>query len=165
MPARQRSMKQNSNISASNGGLSQPPPQGPMVEAPLNSPSSRDHIQRTGFLPYSGGPDHQHPRNSFRHRNNGPHPRGNSSHHLNYRGRRNQDHGNQDWNGRNFISRDGHMMPRVAPRFMRHPPPPLPANTGPLFAPPHVRPFGTPFGFPGKMYFCFSSFVLFSFFS
>ncbi|KAG8477009.1 hypothetical protein CXB51_030315 [Gossypium anomalum] len=148
MPARQRSMKQNSNISASNGGLSQPPPQGPMVEAPLNSPS-RDHIQRTGFLPYSGGPDQQHPRNSFRHRNNGPHPRGNGSHHLNYRGRRNQDHGNQDWNGRNFISRDGHMMPRVAPRFMRHPPPPpLPANTGPLFASPHVRPFGTPFGFP-----------------
>ncbi|OMO83420.1 hypothetical protein COLO4_22480 [Corchorus olitorius] len=46
MPARQRPMKRNGNNSASNGGLSQPPPQGPVVEAPMNSPSSRENMQR-----------------------------------------------------------------------------------------------------------------------
>ncbi|XVE82439.1 hypothetical protein DITRI_Ditri16bG0005000 [Diplodiscus trichospermus] len=148
MPARQRSMKRNGYNSASNGGLLQPPTQSPMVEAPLNSPS-RDHIQRTAFLsqPQSGGNDHPHPRNSFRHRNGGAHPRGDGSHHQNYGGRRNQDHGNQDWNGRNFHNRDGHMQPRVVPRLMRHPAPPPPPNTAPFLAPPHVRPFGTPMGF------------------
>ncbi|XWS45588.1 hypothetical protein CRYUN_Cryun15aG0149300 [Craigia yunnanensis] len=150
MPARQRSMKRNGNNSASNGGLSQPPPQGPAVEAPLNSPSSRDHIQRSGFVsqPHSGGNDHPHPRNSFRHRNSGPHPRGDGSHHQNYGGRRNQDHGNHDWNGRNFNSRGGHMHPRVFPRLMRHPAPPPPPNTAPFIAPSPMRPFVNPMGFP-----------------
>ncbi|XVE87474.1 hypothetical protein DITRI_Ditri18aG0120400 [Diplodiscus trichospermus] len=150
MPARQRPMKRNSNNSASNGGLSQPPPQVPMVEAPLNSPSSREHIQRSGFVSqhHSGGNDHPHPRNSFRHRNAGPHSRGDGSHHQNYGGRHNQDHGNQDWNGRNFNSRDGHMQPRVVPRLMRHPPPPPPPSKAPFIAPPHVRPFGNPMVFP-----------------
>ncbi|XWS33899.1 hypothetical protein CRYUN_Cryun22dG0122600 [Craigia yunnanensis] len=149
MPARQRSMKRNGNNSASNGGLSQPPPQGPAFEAPLNSPSSRDPIQRSGFVsqPHSGGNDHPHPRYSFRHRNGGPHPRGDGSHHQNYGGRRNQDHGNQDWNGRNFNSRDVHMQPRVVPRLMRHPAPPPPPNTAPFISPPPVQTFGTPMGF------------------
>ncbi|XVF18068.1 hypothetical protein REPUB_Repub10bG0179800 [Reevesia pubescens] len=152
MPVCQRSMKRNSNNSASNGGLSQPPPQGPAVESPVNSPSSRDHIQRSGFVsqPHSGGNDHPHPRNSFRHRN-GPHPRGDGSHHQNYGGRRNQDHGNQDWNGRNFNSRDGHMQPRVVPRLMRHPPPSPPPNTAPFIPAPPLRPFGTHMGFPGEL--------------
>ncbi|XVF15963.1 hypothetical protein REPUB_Repub09cG0201100 [Reevesia pubescens] len=151
MPVRQRSMKRNSNNNpSSNGGLSQPPPQVPVVEAPLNSPSSRDHIQRSGFVsqPHGGGNDHPHPRNSFRHRNGGPHARGDGSHYQNYGGRRNQDHGNQDWNGRNFNSRDGHIQPRVVPRIMRHPPPPPPLNTAPFIAHPPVRPFGTHMGFP-----------------
>ncbi|XVF59829.1 hypothetical protein PTKIN_Ptkin07bG0306900 [Pterospermum kingtungense] len=149
MPSRQRSMKRTGNNSASNGGLSVPPPQGPAVEAPLNSPSSRDHIQRSGFVsqPHNGGNDHPHPRNSFRHRNGGQHPR-DGSHHQNYGGRRNQDHGNQDWNGRNFNSRDGHMQARVAPRLMRHPAPPPSPNTAPFIAPPPLRPFAAPMGFP-----------------
>ncbi|XP_022751498.1 la-related protein 1C-like isoform X2 [Durio zibethinus] len=149
MPARQRSMKHGNNL-ASNGGLPQPLPQGPAVEAPLNSPSSRDHIQRSGFVsqPHSGGNDHPNPRNSFRHRNGGPHPRGDGSPHQNYGGRRNRDHGNQDWNSRNFNNRDGHVQPRVVPRLMRHPAPPPPPNTAPFIAPPPVRPFGTPMGFP-----------------
>ncbi|XWS29167.1 hypothetical protein CRYUN_Cryun24cG0005200 [Craigia yunnanensis] len=149
MPARQRSMNLNSNNSASNGGRSQPPPQGPVVEAPLNSPSSRDHIQRSGFVSqtHTGGNDHPHPRNSFRHRNGGPHPRGDGSRHPNYGGRRNQDHGNLDWNGRNFNSRDGHMQHRVVPRLMRHPPPPPPPQS-PFIAPPPVGQFGTRMGFP-----------------
>ncbi|XP_022739836.1 la-related protein 1C isoform X2 [Durio zibethinus] len=150
MPARQRSMKRNNNNSASNGGLSQPPPQSSMVEAPVNSPSSKDHMQRSGFVsqPHTGGNDHPHPRNSFRHRNGGSHPRGDGSHHQNYGGRRNHDHGNHDWNGRNFNSRDGHMQPRVVPRLMRHPPPPPPPNTAAFIAPPHVIPFAGPIGFP-----------------
>ncbi|GMI67306.1 La related protein 1c [Hibiscus trionum] len=148
MPARQRSM----NVSASNGGLSQPPPQGPMVEAPLNGPSSRDHIQRTGFGPYTGGNDQRNPRNSFRHRNSGPHPRGNGSHHLNHGGRRNQDHGNQDWSGRNFSNVHGYMLPRGGPSFVMHPPvPPSPPNTGPYLAPPHGRPMGYP-EYPSQFY-------------
>ncbi|XVF62223.1 hypothetical protein PTKIN_Ptkin08bG0200100 [Pterospermum kingtungense] len=148
MPARQRSIKRNSSNSSSNGGLSQPPAQGPAVEGSPNSHSSRDHIQRTGFVSqsHSGGNDHPHPRSSFRHRNGGPHPRGDGSHHPNYGGRRNQDHGNQDFNGRNF--RDGHMHPRVLPRLMRHPPPPPPPNTAQFIAPPPMHPFGPPMGFP-----------------
>ncbi|KAE8665904.1 putative Basic-leucine zipper transcription factor family protein [Hibiscus syriacus] len=128
MPARQRSMKQNSNVSASNGGLSQPHPQGLMVDVPLNGSSSRDHIQRIGFVPYSVGNDQRYPWNSFRQCNSGLHPQGNGPRHLNYGGRRNQDHGSQDWNGRNFTNRDGHIQLRGVPSFMRHPPttPPLP---------------------------------------
>ncbi|KAK8673310.1 hypothetical protein V6N13_111656 [Hibiscus sabdariffa] len=153
-PARQKSMRRNSNILASNGSLSQPPPQGPLVESPVNSPSSRDHIQRSGFVSQSqtGGNDHPHPRNSYRHRNGGPHPRGDGSHHQNFGGRRNQDHGNHEWNGRNFNSRDGHLQPRGAPRVIRHPPPPPLPNTIPFIAhTPPMRPFGTPMGYPGEM--------------
>ncbi|XP_039011726.1 la-related protein 1C-like [Hibiscus syriacus] len=147
MPVRHRSMKQNSSFSATNGGLSRPLPQGPMVDTPLNGPSSRDHVQRTVFVPSSGGNDQCNLQNSFRPRNSVAHPRAYGSHHLNYGGRPNQDHGNQDWNGRSFINRDGHMLPRGVPRFIRHPPPPPPPpNTGAFFAPPHVR-FGTPMGF------------------
>ncbi|GMI68219.1 La related protein 1c [Hibiscus trionum] len=151
-PARQKSMKRNSNISASNGCLSQPPPQGPVVESPVNSPSSRDHIQRSGSVSQSqaGGNDHPHPRNSYRNRNGGPHPRGDGSHHQNFGGRRNQYHGNHEWNGRNFNNRDGHLQPRGAPRVMRHPPPPPVPNTIPFIATP-MQPFGTPMGYPGEM--------------
>ncbi|KAG4175248.1 hypothetical protein ERO13_A11G172800v2 [Gossypium hirsutum] len=143
MPARQRSMKRNSNNSASSGGLLQPPPEGPLVEAPVNGPSSR--IQRSGFVSQAGN---DHPRNSFRHRNAGQRPRGDGSHHQNYGGRRNPALGNQDWNGRNFNSRDAHMQPRVVPRLMRHQPPAPPPNAAPFIAPPPVRPFGTPVGYP-----------------
>ncbi|TYI88779.1 hypothetical protein E1A91_D03G006900v1 [Gossypium mustelinum] len=149
-PARQRSMKLNSNNSASNGGLSQAPPQDPLVESPVNSPSSRDHVQRSSFVSQShtSGNDQPHPRNSFRQRNGGPHPRGDGSHHQNFGGRRNQDHGNHEWNGRSFNNRDGHMQPRVAPRLMRHPPPPPLPNTLPFIAHTPMQPFGTPMGYP-----------------
>ncbi|KAK8474240.1 hypothetical protein V6N12_009740 [Hibiscus sabdariffa] len=149
-PARQKSMKRNSNISASNGGLSQPPPQDPLVQSPVNSPSARDHVQRSGFVSQShtGGNDHPHSRNSYRHRNGGPHPRGDGSHHQNFGGRRNQDHGNHEWNGRSFNGRDGHVQPRVAPRVMRHPPPPPVPNTIPFIGHTPMQPFGTPMGYP-----------------
>ncbi|KAK8694536.1 hypothetical protein V6N13_072085 [Hibiscus sabdariffa] len=143
MSARQMSVKRSSNNTASNGGLLQPPPQGPVVEAPVNSPSSRDH--RSGFGSQLGN-DHQ--RNSFRHRNGGLHPHGDGSHHQNYGGRRNQAHGNHEWNGRNFNSRNAHMQPRVVPRLVRHHPPAPQPNSSPFIAPPPVQPFGSPMGFP-----------------
>ncbi|XP_038994773.1 la-related protein 1C-like [Hibiscus syriacus] len=148
-PTRQKSMRRNSNISASNGGLSQSLPQGPVVESPVNSPSSRNHVQRSGFVSQShtGGNDHPHPRNSYRHRNGGPHPRGDGSHHQNFGGRRNQDHGSHEWSGRNFNNRDAYMQPRAAPRVMRHPPPPPVPNTIPFIAHTPMRPFGTPMGY------------------
>ncbi|KAE8707769.1 putative Basic-leucine zipper transcription factor family protein [Hibiscus syriacus] len=151
-PAQQKSMKRNSNISA-DGGLSQPLPQGPVVESPVNSPSSWDHIQRSGFASqsHSDDNDHPHPRNSYRHRNGGPHPRGDGSHHQNFGGRRNQDHGNHEWHGRNLNKRDGHLQPRGAPRVMRHTPPPLVPNSIPFIAHTPLRPFGTPMGYPGEM--------------
>ncbi|KAE8707770.1 putative Basic-leucine zipper transcription factor family protein [Hibiscus syriacus] len=148
-PGHQRPMRRNSDNSASNGGLSQPPSQGHGVGSFINNASSRDHTQQGGFVPQSqtGGNDHPHPRNSFRYRNGGFHPRGDGSHHQNFGGRRNQDHGNHEWNGRNFNSRGGHMQPRVAPRLMRHPPPPPPHGTIPFIAHTPMRPFGTPMGY------------------
>lgn len=149
--SRQRSMKRNSVPSSPNGSIPQPPaPQGLAADVPLNSPLPRDHGQRSGSISQSHSvSDHPQQRNSYRNRNIGPHPRGDGAHHQNYGTRRNQDHGNQDWNThRNFNGRDGHMQPqRVVPRFMRHPPPP-PPNTSPFIAPPPVRPFGGPLGFP-----------------
>ncbi|GKV45096.1 hypothetical protein SLEP1_g52218 [Rubroshorea leprosula] len=143
-PARQRSMKRN------NSGVSQPPPAGSAVEASLNSPSSRDHA-RGGFISQShSGNDHPQHRNSFRIRNGGPHPRGDGSHTQNYGGRRNQDHGNQDWNHhRNFNGRDAPMQSsqRGVPRFPRHGPPP-PPNPAPYMPPPPSRPFGNPMAYP-----------------
>ncbi|XP_039069671.1 la-related protein 1C-like isoform X2 [Hibiscus syriacus] len=149
-PGHQRPMRRNNDNSASNGGLSRPPPQGHVVGSFINNASSRDHTQLSGFVPQSqtGGNDHPHPRNSFRHHNGGLHPRGDGSHHQNFGGRRNQDHGNHEWNGRNFNSRGGHMQPRVAPRLMRHPPPPPPHGTIPFIAHSPMRPFGTPMGYP-----------------
>ncbi|KAE8715917.1 putative Basic-leucine zipper transcription factor family protein [Hibiscus syriacus] len=151
--ARQKSMKHYNNISASNGGLSLPPPQGPVAESHVNSPSSWDHIERSGFVSQShtGGNDHQHQRNSYRHRNGGLHPRGDGSHHQNFGGRRNQDHGNHEWHGRNLNSRDGHLQPRGAPRVMRHPPPSPVPNSIPFIAHTPMQPFGTPMGYPGEM--------------
>ncbi|GMI68220.1 La related protein 1c [Hibiscus trionum] len=116
-PGHQRPTRRNSDHSASNGGLSQPPPQG-VVGSPINNVSSRDHTQQSGFVLQSQTDGNVH-----------PHPRGDGSHHQNFGGRRNQDFGNREWNGRNFNSRDGHMQPRVAHGLM-------------------MRPFGTPMGYP-----------------
>ncbi|GLU19732.1 hypothetical protein SLE2022_359640 [Rubroshorea leprosula] len=152
MPVRQRSMKRGG--ASSNGSLSQlppPPPPGSAVEAPLNSPS-RDHAQRTGFILQShSGNDHPQHRNSYRNRNGGPHPRGDGSHTQNYGRRRNQDHGNQDWNNhRNLNGRDAHLQPQRGFPRLRHGPPPPPAlpTTPQYMAHPPSQPFGTPIGFP-----------------
>ncbi|KAJ4842428.1 hypothetical protein Tsubulata_027293 [Turnera subulata] len=150
-PTRQRSMKRNGANTSSNGGTTQPPgSQGAGGDVPLNSPSSGEHGQRSSQS--RGGNDHplQQQRNSFRNRNGGPHSR-DGSHYQNYGGRRDQERGNHDWNShRNFNNRDAYIPPqRGTPRFPRHPPPPPPPPaTTPFVAPPPVRPFAGPMGFP-----------------
>lgn len=153
IPMRQRSMKRNGANNSSNGGSSQlPGSQGPVGEVHLNSPSTGEHGQRSSQSRSADDHPQQQQRNSFRNRNGGPHSRGDGSYHHNYGGRRDQDRANQDWNShRNFNGRDSHMQPqRVGQRFMRHPPPQ--PTTTPFVAPPPVRPFGGPMGFPGKSY-------------
>lgn len=145
-------MKRHSISTSSNGGF--PPqqlaPPGAVIEGGTNNPSPKDHMQRSGFSSQShSGNDHPPQRNSFRSRNGSSHPRGDGSHHYNYKGRHDQERGNSDWNAhRNFAGKDTHMQSqRVIPRFMRGPPPP---SSAPFILPPTVRPFGGPIGFPGK---------------
>ncbi|PQM32977.1 la-related protein 1C [Prunus yedoensis var. nudiflora] len=79
----------------------------------------------------------------------GSHPRGDGSHHHNYR--RDQDRGGQDWNThRNFNNRDNHIDPqRSVPRMMRphQTPPPPPPNAAQFIHQPQMRAFGGPIGF------------------
>lgn len=155
-------MKRNGPNTSFNGGhLQQPAPQGQIAATGFHNSSPKDHTQRSGFVSQTHNVnDHSQQRNSFRNRNSGPHQRGDGphqrgdgTHHHNYN-RREQDRGNQDWNThRNFNGRDNHMPPRVFPRFIRPPPPPPPPNSGQFIpAPPPVRAFGGPVGFPGMLY-------------
>ncbi|KAJ8771101.1 hypothetical protein K2173_023426 [Erythroxylum novogranatense] len=150
--ARSRSMKGNSTNSSSNDGTSQPPGmQGPVGEGHLDNSSPRDHSQRNTQL--RGANDHQQQmRNSFRNRNGGLHSRGDSSHHHNLGGRRDQDRVNQGWNNqRHFNGRDGHMQSqRPFTRFMRHPPlsSALPPTSASYVASSPLQGFGNTMGFP-----------------
>lgn len=174
-PARQKSMKKvggnSSGNTNANGGFSQPPLEMPSTNAgrsglavPESSP--RDHTnkesgQRGGFGSQShGGNDHPQQRNSFRRGSGGgPYPRGDGSYQQNYRGRRDQDGGNHEWNSnRSFSGRDAPMHPqRVVPRgFIR----PSPHNPTPFIPPPPpvpVQPFGNPIIYPGKLFFFYVS--------
>lgn len=147
MPTRQRSFKRSNSGSSSNGATSQPLTPGSVVESPLQSPS-RDHAQRGGVLSQSqSGNDHPQHRNSFRNRSGGSHPRGDGSHPQNYGGRRNQDHGNQDFHQRNFRARDANMQPqRGVPGFPRHT---APIHNPPTYmTSPTARPFVPPLVYP-----------------
>lgn len=158
-PTRQKPIKHNSSNASSNGGhTQQSAPQVSIAASGSHTSSSRDHTQsprdhaqsprdhtqsprdhtqRSGFVPS----DHPQQRNSFRHRNGGPHQRGDGSHHHhNYGNRR-----DQDWNNRrNYNGRDMHVPPRVSPRIIR---PSLPPNSAPFIHPPPLRPFGGHMGF------------------
>ncbi|KAG5530146.1 hypothetical protein RHGRI_030498 [Rhododendron griersonianum] len=179
-PTRQKSMKKGGGSSSgnanANGGFPQPPPPSvPIVEMPSTNAgrsglavpesSPRDHTnkesgQRGGFGSQShGGNDHPQQRSSYRRGNGGgPYPRGDGSYQQNYRGRRDQDGGNHEWNSpRSFSGRDAHMHPqRVVPRgFIR----PSPHNPTPFIPPPPVpvQPFGNPIIYPGKIFFFYVS--------
>ncbi|BBH08058.1 winged-helix DNA-binding transcription factor family protein [Prunus dulcis] len=138
-PARQRSMKRNNASASSNGGLPS-----------INPQLVKEHTHRSAIGSQShSNNDHPQQRNSFRNRNGGSHPRGDGSHHHNYR--RDQDRGGQDWNThRNFNNRDNHMHPqRSVPRMMRphQTPPPPPPNAAQFIHQPQMRAFGGPIGF------------------
>ncbi|KAL5181249.1 La-related protein 1C [Glycine soja] len=137
VPARQKTMKHHSSNASSNGGHAQhSAPQVSIAATGSRNSSPKDHTQRSGFA----SNDHPQQRNSFRNRNGGQHQRGDGSHHHNYGNRR-----DQEWNNnRSFGSRDTHVPPRVAPRFIRPPPPP---NSAQFFHPSPMRPFGSPIGF------------------
>lgn len=147
VPARQKSTKHHSSNASSNGGHMQHSASQVSIAATGSRNSSpKDHTQRSGFASH----DHPQQRNSFRNRNGGQHQRGDGSHHHNYGNRH-----DQDWNNnRTFGSRDTHVPPRVAPRFIRPPPPP---NSAQFFHPSPMRPFGSPIGFHG-MVFCHDDF-------
>ncbi|CAK8540042.1 unnamed protein product [Lathyrus sativus] len=136
-PTRQKPIKHNSSNASSNGvHTQQSAPQVAVVSTGSHNSFSKDHTQRSGSL----SSDHPQQRNSFRNRSNGPHQRGDGSHHHNYGNRR-----DQDWNSRrNFNGRDMHVPPRVSPRIIR---PSLPPNSGQFIHPQSLRPFGGHMGF------------------
>lgn len=144
--SRQKSMRRNGSSNSHNSSLpQQSAPSSPVIDPAPNN-SSKDQTQRTAFIPSQSHSDHGHqqPRNSFRSRGGGSHPRGDNSHHHNYGSRRDHDRGNQDWNSnRNYNAQPQ----RVVHRFIRPPPPPPPNTTG-FISSPTMRPIGGPLPFP-----------------
>ncbi|CAH8344664.1 unnamed protein product [Eruca vesicaria subsp. sativa] len=131
--SRQRSFKRNgASGSAANGTVSQPSAQGPLIETPSHNPSPRGQNQK------NGGSDNFSPRDSYRNQN------GNHHHHQSHGGRRNQEHGNQNWNfNRSFNGRDGNAhSQRGAPAFVRHAPPPMQSIPPQFMAAQPIQPFG-----------------------
>ncbi|XP_038881160.1 la-related protein 1C-like [Benincasa hispida] len=143
---RQKSMRRNGSSNSYNSSLpQQSAPSSPVIDsAPNNSP--KDQTQRTTLVSSQSHNDHGHqqPRNSFRSRGGGSHPRGDNSHHHNYGSRRDYDRGNQDWNSNRNYNAQPH---RVVHRFIRPPPPP-PPNTTAFISSPTMRPIGGPLPFP-----------------
>ncbi|KAJ4913969.1 La-related protein 1C [Raphanus sativus] len=157
--SRQRSFKRNgASGSSANGTVSQPSAaQGPLVETtPSHNPSPRGQNQRNnGFASQTrgggggGGSDNFSPRDSYRNQN------GNHHHnHQSHGGRRNQEHGNQNWTfSRSFNGRDGNAAnsQRGAPAFVRHPPPSMQSIPPQFMAAQPIQPFGSPVPFPTEL--------------
>ncbi|KAF8095526.1 hypothetical protein N665_0330s0008 [Sinapis alba] len=146
--SRQRSFKRNG--ASANGTVPQPSAQGSLVEGTSHNPSPRGQSQKNGFASqtHGGGTDNQ--RDSHRNQN------GNHHHHQNHGGRRNQEHGNQNWNfHRSFNGRDGNAQsPRGAPAFVRYappPPPPVQAIPPQYMAAQPMQSFGSPVPFPPEL--------------
>ncbi|XP_009148977.1 la-related protein 1C [Brassica rapa] len=146
--SRQRSFKRNNSASGStaNGTVSQ----GPVVETPSHNPSPRGQNQRNGSAsqPHGGGSDNFSPRDSHRNQNGNHH-----HHHQGHGGRRNQEHGNQNWNfSRSFNGRDGNAhSQRGAPAFVRHQPPTMQSIPPQFMAAQPIQPFGGPVPFPPEL--------------
>uniref|UniRef100_A0A0A0KJG2 HTH La-type RNA-binding domain-containing protein n=2 Tax=Cucumis sativus TaxID=3659 RepID=A0A0A0KJG2_CUCSA len=139
-------MRRNGSSNSYNSSLpQQSAPSSPVIDtAPNNSP--KDQTQRTTFVSSQSHSDHGHqqPRNSYRSRGGGSHPRGDNSHHHNYGSRRDHDRGNQDWNSNRNYNAQPH---RVVHRFIRPSPPPPPNTTG-YISSPTMRAIGGPLPFP-----------------
>ncbi|KAJ0252225.1 La-related protein 1C [Hirschfeldia incana] len=155
--SRQRSFKRNgASGSAANGTVSQPSAmQGPLVDTPSHNPSPRGQNQKNGGFASQthggggGGADNFSPRDSYRNQN------GNHHHHnQSHGGRRNQEHGNQNWSfSRSFNGRDGNAAhsQRGAPAFVRHPPPPMQSIPPQFMAAQPIQPFGSHVPFPPEL--------------
>lgn len=170
MPARQRSMKRGGGGgSNSGGGHSQssfthprsppPPPPFPIFAMPPNGygnlvPAIPDQSPREppyrgnnnweprtvgGFVPQPAVVNDN--RHSSRRGNFGP--RGESSYHNSFGGRRDQDRGHYG------NVKDAPVQPQRSPRAFVRPPPP---NTASFVPPQPVRPFANPMGFPDLVY-------------
>lgn len=136
---------------SSNDGLpQQQAPASQVVKTAPSNPFTKDHTQRSGFGSQShSSSDHPQNRNSFRNRNAGPHTRGDGSHNHSHGGRRNQDHGNQEWNAhRNPNGRGSYMQHQRLPRYPRGS---TPRYGSTQFSPPPTRPYN-PMVFPGISY-------------
>ncbi|XP_022977762.1 la-related protein 1C-like [Cucurbita maxima] len=136
---RQKPMKRSGVGNSYSGGASQQSTiSGSIIDTTPNNPSSKDHIQRSSFASQSHN-DHnyQHQRN-FRSRGSG-YPRGDSFHQHSHGSRRDQDHGNHDWNPHQNYGQSQ----RGIQRYIRPPPPPSTAT----FIPSSMRPLGGPIPF------------------
>ncbi|AEE86585.1 unnamed protein product [Arabidopsis thaliana] len=139
--SRQRSFKQRNGASGSaNGTVSQPSAQGSFTELPSHNPSPRGQNQKNGFASQNhGGTENPSQRDSYRNQN--------GNHHQSHGGRRNQEHGNQNWTfQRSFNGREGNAQSqRGTPAFVRHPSPtvqPIPQFMAAQPFPSHI-PFPT----------------------
>ncbi|CAF2133259.1 BnaAnng08280D [Brassica napus] len=146
--SRQRSFKRNgASGSSANGTASQPSVQGSLAESPSHNPSPRGQNQRNGFPSHThggSGADNVSQRDSYRNQN--------GYHHQSHGGRRNQEHGNQNWTfSRSFNGRDGNAQSQrgAPPAFVRHPPPPPLQTIPPQFMAAH--PFASPLPFPPEL--------------
>ncbi|EOA16435.1 hypothetical protein CARUB_v10004587mg [Capsella rubella] len=142
--SRQRSFKRNGASGSANGTVSQPSVQGSFAELPLHSPSPRGQHQKNGFASQThGGSDNLPQRDSYRNQN--------GNHHQSHGGRRNQEHGNQNWGyNRSFNGREGNGQSQ-RPAFVRHAPPPVQPIPPQFMTAQPIQPYASPVPFPPDM--------------
>ncbi|CAH8274185.1 unnamed protein product [Arabidopsis lyrata] len=138
--SRQRSFKRNGASGSANGTVSQPSAQGSFAELPSHNPSPRGQNQKNGFASHNhGGIENLSQRDSYRNQN--------GNHHQSHGGRRNQEHGNQNWTfQRSFSGREGNAQSqRGIPAFVTHAPPPMQPIPPQFMAAQPIQSFGVPF--------------------
>ncbi|XP_010432215.1 PREDICTED: la-related protein 1C-like isoform X2 [Camelina sativa] len=142
--SRQRSFKRNGASGSANGTVSQPSAHGSFAELPSHNPSPRGQNQRNGFASQThGSADNLPQRDSFRNQN--------GNHHQSHGGRRNQEHGNQNWAyHRSFNGREGNAQSQ-RPAFVRHAPPPVQPIPPHFMAAQPIQPFASPVPFSPEM--------------
>lgn len=155
-PTRQRSMKRGGGGGNRQGGFGRgpPPPPLPVPEMAHTTFSKVDSTSREvrpsgGFASHSNpSNEHSNHRSSNRRGNFGQHGRGDMRNNY-HGGRRDQDHGNNDWSSSNSHGRGAHgHHHRPHGRGFMGPP----VQVAPPFAPPlPVRPYGNTLVYPGKL--------------
>ncbi|KAL1215587.1 La-related protein 1C [Cardamine amara subsp. amara] len=144
--SRQRSFKRNGASGSANGTVSQLSAQGSLAELPSHNPSPRGQNQKNGFASQThGGADNLSQRDSYRNQN--------GNQHQSHGGRRNQEHGNQNWTfHRSFNGRDGNAQSqRGTSAFVRHAPPPVQPIPPQFMTAQPIQPYGSPVPFPPEL--------------